>query len=335
MLCCCLLSGVFSFEVSAISPTSYSIGYKTSTGPNNWYNLGSNTSYNFNANTWISGGRIGAWINNVGKGRNFAGRATINLAMEWDYYTASYSDLGNARNAFQNGTIRCGIGDLYNSANISSLQTTRNVSFSSSGGYYRPSIDIVFSGVYSSDIDGGSNFWCEAYGDGDLLLGQNISGGRAYTIIGGNIEGRIFQDATDAINWQTTIIQQGQQQQHLDSQAQTDAIKEGNQAEQDRWDQDKQEETDRENQAMEDQDELLSGFGEALAGFFFPFANLFDDGANTCRQIPVLAEWLNLADSTICPFFPAKVRNGVSIAIVGLMSILTFAFIVNRIKGVN
>ena len=97
---------------------------------------------------------------------------------------------------------------------------------------------------------------------------------------------------------------------------------------QDRYDREKQEEADREREANDQANDIVGGFSFSFLnplGAFFAYS----DG---CQAIPTLAAWLHLNQSTVCPVFPAYIRNALTPVVAIFANLILFGFAVRWLK---
>lgn len=111
-----------------------------------------------------------------------------------------------------------------------------------------------------------------------------------------------------------------------DTQAQTDAIEQGNDDAQDRWEADKAEEAEREEQGQDDADTLGSTFRFEIRNPFMGLLGLF---TNNCPvSIPTIAGMLGSSQTTYPCWFSSQTR-GILTPVIGISaSVLLFGFIV-------
>lgn len=164
----------------------------------------------------------------------------------------------------------------------------------------------------------------------DKLFNQNSQIISGLGSVNGSIKDLQNQSHKDAQNTQNAI-NNASDQAHKDSQAQTDAINNQAQQEQDRYDKDKQEESDRENQGKDDAD---SAKGMFSFSFLNPFVGIFElFNPSGCVQIPTIAGMVGSDDTTYCPWFPASVIN-ILTPVLGMASMmLLFGFVVGWLNG--
>lgn len=102
---------------------------------------------------------------------------------------------------------------------------------------------------------------------------------------------------------------------------------------QSRWEADKQEEAEREQQGKDDSDEVLSIFNFNFSNPFAPILDMFS--SNQCVNIPTIAQWIHSPTSQYCSWWSQPVRQ-VATPIFGLgSSMLLFGFIVRWLKQKN
>ena len=130
----------------------------------------------------------------------------------------------------------------------------------------------------------------------------------------------LLSSINDAIYNQNVIMQQGFNQ---ITDAVRDTIGAINQGEQDRYDSEKDEEQQREEDAAGDAEGLVGSFDFNVPN---PFGALFN-WADSCAHIPVIAGWLGQFNSTICPVFPASVRNALTPIVSIFSTILLFTLV--------
>lgn len=105
------------------------------------------------------------------------------------------------------------------------------------------------------------------------------------------------------INSQTTTLNNSINSLRSDTQAQTDAIEQGNDNAQSRWEADKQEQSDKQDE-LEDQAGDLSISAQNPGN---PFANLFQ--TQGCVSMPVFSGWFHRSDVIeVCSPYPSDVR---------------------------
>lgn len=110
-------------------------------------------------------------------------------------------------------------------------------------------------------------------------------------------------------------------------------IEEAENGEQERWEVDKQEEAEREQQGKDDSDEVLSIFNFNFSNPFSPILDMFS--SNQCVNIPTIAQWIHSSTSQYCSWWSQSVRQ-VATPIFGLgSSMLLFGFIVRWLKQKN
>lgn len=107
------------------------------------------------------------------------------------------------------------------------------------------------------------------------------------------------------------------------SQAQTQAIEDGNDASQNRWEQDKQEQADKQDE-LEDQSDNLSLSAQNPGN---PFASMFN--STGCQSLPTVSSWFNMSEPMqVCSPYPQHIRPIIefvsSALVVGLLIRLYF-----------
>lgn len=195
------------------------------------------------------------------------------------------------------------------------------------------SLLISFSNyTYSTQIDAG--WYVDSLGKIESIESY------AKQIATGGIKATVDMSSTNnAINQNTTAVNNASNQAHKDSQAQLGALdeqnrlqEEQNKQEQDRYEQDKQEESDRENQGSEDADAAKGIFNFGVANPFAGFFALFSP-ANTCASIPTLARWVHSDTITVCSWWSADVRT-ILTPVFGISSMmLLFGFVMRWLGG--
>ena len=156
----------------------------------------------------------------------------------------------------------------------------------------------------------------------------------------GNIQ-QIERNTSDLINGQKEIYDELQNQtttlnnsiQETTSAVEnlTQATQDAEDGEQSRWEADKAEMAEREENGSDDVNQLLSIFN---FNFSNPFAPILDSFTNQqCVNIPTIANWLHSSSSQYCSWWPESIRN-VLTPVFGLASsILLFGFVISWLRG--
>lgn len=147
------------------------------------------------------------------------------------------------------------------------------------------------------------------------------------------------QNQVNATNQNTTAINNAANQAHKDSQAQvsasngtTNAVNKQTEEQKNQYEQDKQEESDRENQGKNDMTEATGIFNFNILN---PFAGIFGlfKSPNSCAIIPTLARWVHSDTSTVCTWWSSDVTT-VLTPVFGLASMMiVFGFLVSWLGG--
>lgn len=129
------------------------------------------------------------------------------------------------------------------------------------------------------------------------------------------------QATTDAVNNQTTVLNNSINS--LQQETET-----GNQQAQDRWEQDKEEEADREEQGSDDMSSLTSIFRFEIRNPFMGLLGLF---TNNCPvNIPVVAGMLG-SSQTVYPCWFSQQTRGILTPVIGISSsMLLFGYLVRK-----
>lgn len=143
-----------------------------------------------------------------------------------------------------------------------------------------------------------------------------------------------FPDPSGAIKDASDLAHQDANNQIDATNKTTEAINNQANEEQNRYDQDKQEEADREEQGNEDANKLGSLFTFNVLNPFIGIFDMFLPSSN-CASIPTLARLLHLDNSTVCSWFPSDVRNIVTPVVSLSSSMLLFGFIVRWLDKGN
>lgn len=107
-------------------------------------------------------------------------------------------------------------------------------------------------------------------------------------------------------------------------------MEESNDDAQSRWEADKAEEAEREEQGKDDSDEVLSIFNFNFSNPFAPLLSMFS--SSQCVNIPTISSWFHSSTNLYCSWWPQSVRN-VATPIFALgSSMLLFGFLVRWIK---
>lgn len=108
------------------------------------------------------------------------------------------------------------------------------------------------------------------------------------------------------------------------------SIENAENGEQERWEADKQEESDREEAGQDDADALLSIFDFNLSN---PFAPIFDSFTNQqCVNIPTIAGWLHLNNSQYCSWWSQSIRDTLTPAFGIFSTMILFGFIIHWLR---
>lgn len=105
-----------------------------------------------------------------------------------------------------------------------------------------------------------------------------------------------------------------------------------NDGEQNRYDNEKEEERSRESAGGETNQQAYSLFNFGI--ILFPFLSAFTY-SDDCVSIPIIASWLHLSESTLCPVFPNNIRAAVTPVVTIFATLLIFTFAWNWFRGIE
>lgn len=118
-----------------------------------------------------------------------------------------------------------------------------------------------------------------------------------------------------------------------DTQAQTQEIQQGNEEAQDRWEADKAEEAEREEQGQDDADEARGVFNFTFANPFEALLNMFR--ADNCVSITTIASMLHSEQTTYCSWWSSTVRSILTPVFSIASVMLLFGFVVRWISSTS